>query len=317
LNLADRIQKVLASAGIGSRREIERWIAAGRVIVDGRTAKLGDLLSGNEKVFVDGRAIKLSPGSSSHSYLAYYKPSGELTTRDDPERRPTVFDLLPRPMQGRWVSVGRLDMNTSGLLLLTTDGALAHRLMHPRYEVSREYAVRLLGEPSEEQWRQLTSGVQLEDGTARFEHVEARGGQGVNTWFHVTLKEGRNREVRRMFEALNLTVSRLLRVRYGPVELGRLKRGTSRLLTDAEIDALYAAVDLARPQELSRPSGPGRSPRQSAPSKPPRQSGPTKPTRQSGRSDLPRPSGPGKSQSRSGGSGKPPRRPVSRKPARR
>jgi 23S rRNA pseudouridine2605 synthase len=220
-------------------------------------------------------------------------------------------------MQGRWVSVGRLDMNTSGLLLLTTDGALAHRLMHPRYEVSREYAVRLLGEPSEEQWRQLTSGVQLEDGTARFEHVEARGGQGVNTWFHVTLKEGRNREVRRMFEALNLTVSRLLRVRYGPVELGRLKRGTSRLLTDAEIDALYAAVDLARPQELSRPSGPGRSPRQSAPSKPPRQSGPTKPTRQSGRSDLPRPSGPGKSQSRSGGSGKPPRRPVSRKPARR
>jgi 23S rRNA pseudouridine2605 synthase len=248
----------LANAGVGSRREIERWIAEGRVAVDGRPAKLGELLSGNERVVVDGRPIKLQSGSPSPSYLAYYKPSGELTTRDDPERRPTVFDELPQPKHGRWISVGRLDMSTSGLLLLTTDGTLAHRLMHPRYEVTREYAVRLLGEPSEAQWRQLTSGIELDDGPARFEHVEARGGQGRNAWFHATLKEGRNREVRRMFEALGLTVSRLLRVRYGPVELGKLRRGGMRPLTSTEIDALYAAVDLPKPQAPTRTRTPSK-----------------------------------------------------------
>lgn len=209
---------------------------------------LGEQLKGSERVLVDGRPIKLRSPSTTHSYLAYYKPSGELTTRDDPEKRATVFEQLPKPKSGRWISVGRLDMNTSGLMLLTTDGELAHRLMHPRYEISREYAVRLLGTPTEAQWQQLTSGVELEDGPARFESIEARGGAGVNTWFHVTLKEGRNREVRRIFEALNLTVSRLLRVRYGPVELGKLQRARSRPLSGQEIAALYAAVDLPTPK---------------------------------------------------------------------
>lgn len=204
---------------------------------------------------IDGRPFKWPRESASHSYRAYYKTAGELTTRDDPERRPTVFEQLPGPKHGRWISVGRLDMNTSGLLLLVTDGELANRLMHPRYQVSREYAVRLLGEPTEAQWRQLTTGVVLEDGPARFERVERRNeGEGINTWFHVTLKEGRNREVRRMFEAVGLTVSRLLRVRYGPIELGRLRRGGSRPLTGREIDALYAAVDLPRPMKRRMPS---------------------------------------------------------------
>lgn len=243
---------MLANAGIGSRREIERWIAEGRVAVDGRTAKLGEQLAGTERVVVDGKPVRLQPAAAAHSHLAYYKPAGELTTRDDPEDRPTVFDNLPRPNRGRWITVGRLDMNTSGLLLLTTDGELAHRLMHPRYEISREYAVRLLGEPSADQWRQLTTGVVLDDGVARFEHVEARGGEGVNTWFHVTLKEGRNREVRRMFEALGLTVSRLLRVRYGPIELGRMRRGGSRPLVGDEVEALYAAVDLSPPKKAPK-----------------------------------------------------------------
>ena len=205
-------------------------------------------MTGVERVVVDGRPVRLKAQAAPHSHIAYYKPTGELTTSDDPERRPTVFERLPRPSRGRWISVGRLDMNTSGLLLLTTDGELAHRLMHPSYEISREYAVRLLGAPTDAQWRQLSSGVELEDGIASFDSVEARGGTGRNAWFHVTLREGRNREVRRMFEVLGLTVSRLIRVRYGPVHLGRMQRGRTRALTTGEVDSLYAAVDLPRPR---------------------------------------------------------------------
>jgi len=244
----------LAEAGLGSRREIERWIEEGRVTVDGRRAALGERITGSEQVLVNGRPVRLKRHAGAHRHLAYYKPSGELTTRDDPEERPTVFDRLPRPSRGRWISIGRLDLNTSGLLLLTTDGELAHRLMHPRYAVSREYAVRLLGSPTDEQLRALTQGIVLEDGPAHFDTIELRGGSGRNIWLHVTLREGRNREVRRMFEALGLTVSRLIRVRYGPVQLARMQRGRVRDLTAAEVAALYDAVGMtAAPEREERP----------------------------------------------------------------
>jgi 23S rRNA pseudouridine2605 synthase len=180
--------------------------------------------------------------------IAYYKPTGEITSKRDPERRKSVFDSLPRPPQGRWISVGRLDLSTSGLLLLTTDGELAHRLMHPSYEVSREYAVRLIGTPSESQLERLTGGIDLEDGPAHFEAARRGGGHAKNVWYHVRLREGRNREVRRMFEAIDLTVSRLIRVRYGPVELGRLRRGETRPLRREEVEALYQAVKLRAPR---------------------------------------------------------------------
>lgn len=243
---------MLAEAGLGSRREIEAWIAEGRVAVNGQRAKLGDRIDGSERIVVNGRPVRLKQRRHPHAHIAYHKPAGEVTTRDDPEGRPTVFDRLPRAPRGRWINVGRLDLNTSGLLLLTTDGELAHRLMHPRYEISREYAVRLLGEIDDAQRRLLLEGVELEDGPAKFDSIDARGGSGRNTWLHVTLKEGRNREVRRMFQALGLTVSRLLRVRYGPVELARTQRGRSRRLTEAEAAALYAAVGLTPPSDPPR-----------------------------------------------------------------
>lgn len=245
---------MLAEAGLGSRREIERWIAEGRISIDGRRAELGERIAGTERILVNGRPVRLKRQVGAHRHLAYYKPSGEVTTRDDPEDRPTVFDRLPRPPHGRWISIGRLDLNTSGLLLLTTDGELAHRLMHPRYAVSREYAVRLLGTPSDEQLRALSQGIMLDDGPAHFESIEMRGGSGRNTWLHVTLREGRNREVRRMFEAVGLVVSRLIRVRYGPVQLGRMQRGRMRDLTPGEVASLYEAVGLA-PRSEPQPKG--------------------------------------------------------------
>ena len=241
---------MLANAGLGSRRQVERWIAAGRVVVDGRPAKIGEQLDGHEKVFFDGQRVKLdkAPGSrSTQSTIAYYKPAGELTGQRDPEGRKTVFDSLPKPPRGRWVSVGRLDLSTSGLLLLTTDGELAHRLMHPSYEISREYAVRLLGSLSDEQLRQLSTGIVLDDGPAKFERIRFSGGEGQNVWYHVSLREGRNREVRRIFEALGITVSRLIRIRYGPIELGSLKRGLHRKLAGNELTALYQSVQLRPP----------------------------------------------------------------------
>lgn len=237
---------MLADLGLGSRREIERWIGAGRVTVDGRPAQLGQRLTGPERVSVDGRRVStgaaLKPGA--HAHLAYYKPAGQLTARRDAQGRATVFSALPRPHRGRWINVGRLDVNTSGLLLFTTDGELAHRLMHPRHEIVREYAVRLLGEPSTAQLEQLRTGVILDDGPARFDTIERSGGTGRNVWYRVSLREGRNREVRRMFDALGFTVSRLIRVKYGPVALGSLRRGGQRRLTGAEVAALYAAVGL-------------------------------------------------------------------------
>ena len=207
-------------------------------------------MSGSEKVLFDGKPLKLQSASTAarHPVVAYYKPVGEISTRRDPEGRKSVFAALPRLKSGRWINVGRLDIATSGLLLFTTDGELAHRLMHPSYEIHREYAVRILGALSDEQIEQLRDGVALDDGVARFEHIEAGTsvGEAANSWYQVRLGEGRNREVRRMFEAVGVTVSRLIRTKYGPIELGRLRRGGHRFLDGEEVDALYAAVGLDR-----------------------------------------------------------------------
>lgn len=222
------------------------------MLVNGRPAVIGQALEGTENVVVNGRRIRLEvTAEGAHSHIAYYKRAGELTARSDPDGTRTVFDALRAPPRGRWINVGRLDVSTSGLLLLTTDGELAHRLMHPSYEITREYAVRLNGEPTEDQLAALRAGIELEDGAAHFDSIERRGGSGgANVWYHVTLAEGRNREVRRLFEAVELPVSRLIRVRYGPIELGRLHRGASRALTRAEVNALYGAVGLHAPHRV-------------------------------------------------------------------
>ncbi len=235
------MQKVLAAAGLGSRREIEGWIAAGRVSVNGKPAKLGDRVQPDDRVSVDGRPVKGLERSADtrRRVILYHKPEGELTTRKDPEGRPTVFEALPRLRGSRWVSVGRLDTNTSGLLLFTNDGALANKLMHPSAQVEREYAVRVLGQVTEEQLAALKQGVRLEDGMAAFDEITAAGGEGANRWYHVTLREGRNREVRRLWEAIGLTVSRLIRIRYGSITLPReLPRGAWRDATEEEMSAL-------------------------------------------------------------------------------
>jgi 23S rRNA pseudouridine2605 synthase len=243
----ERVQKVLANTGLASRREIDRLIQAGRVLIDGRPAVPGDRLLGPEKVLVDGRRVRLPAQQTPDAVLAYHKPVGEITARRDPEGRKTVFEGLPRAPAGRWIVIGRLDINTSGLLLLTTDGDLAHRLMHPSFEVERVYAVRVRGQLSEAQIGQLAGGIELEDGVARFLRIVPMGGGKANNWYEVTLGEGRNREVRRLFEAVGITVSRLIRIRFGPVELGRMARGSYRLLDDGERAALRAAVGASTP----------------------------------------------------------------------
>jgi 23S rRNA pseudouridine2605 synthase len=245
--MAERIQKVLANAGLGSRRQIEALIRAGRVIVDGKPARLGDRITGAEKLAIDGEPVSVggtARRAPRHYHLAYYKPAGEITSRSDPEGRSTIFDAIRPPPHGRWISVGRLDISTSGLLLLTTDGELAHRLMHPRYEVVREYAVRVLGELSRPQRQQLLEGVDLEDGPASLLSVEPDGGTGANRWYRVGVREGRNREIRRIFEAVGVPVSRLIRVAYGPLKLGSMRRGETRRLSSDEIRALYEAIGL-------------------------------------------------------------------------
>jgi 23S rRNA pseudouridine2605 synthase len=251
-----RLQKALADAGLGSRREIEGWIAAGRVKVNGRVARLGDRVLPADRVQVDGRdARRRRSRAVATRVIAYNKPEGEIVTRRDPHGRTSVFDRLPGLEGGRWVAVGRLDINTSGLLLLTNDGELANRLMHPSREVEREYAVRVLGDVSAEALHRLTHGVELEDGPARFEEVVESGGAGANRWFHVVLREGRKREVRRLWEAVGLRVSRLKRVRFGDVILGpRIPKGRWRVLDAAEIDGLR---DLAgMPRQGRAPFGP-------------------------------------------------------------
>jgi 23S rRNA pseudouridine2605 synthase len=219
---AERLQKLLAASGHGSRREIESWIAAGRLTVDGARARLGDRAAPDARIELDGRLLSLRTPPAQPRVLLYHKPEGEMVTRSDPGGRPTVFQRLPAIPGGKWVAVGRLDINTAGLLLLTDSGDLANRLMHPRYEVEREYAVRVLGALSSQECTKLLQGVELEDGIGRFEKLEPSGAaEGANRWYRVILREGRNREVRRLFEAVGRKVSRLLRVRYGPVSLPR------------------------------------------------------------------------------------------------
>jgi 23S rRNA pseudouridine2605 synthase len=239
-----RLQKLLAEAGLGSRRTIEEWIRDGRVSVGGRRAQLGDRASRTDVVCLDGRKLDLAVEAARTELLLYYKPVGELTTRSDPEGRPTVFEHLPPPRQGRWISVGRLDVNTAGLLLLTTDGELAHRLMHPSGEVEREYLVRVRGQPGPEVIRSLLEGVILEDGPGRFDRLTPESpGPGSHSSFRVVLHEGRNREVRRLWEAVGFEVSRLLRVRYGPIELPRgMLPGSARRAGEAAVGHLRAAV---------------------------------------------------------------------------
>jgi 23S rRNA pseudouridine2605 synthase len=272
-----RLQKLLAQAGLGSRRTVEEWIRAGRVTVGGQIARLGDRATSADDVRLDGRRLDVQAGEAApHELLLYYKPVGEVTTRRDPRRRPTVFERLPPPRSGRWIAVGRLDVNTSGLLLFTTDGALAHRLMHPSAELEREYLVRIRGRPGPPVLRALVAGVELSDGPARFDRIspqdlpEGEGG-GSHSSFRVVLREGRNREVRRLWEAVGFAVSRLLRIRYGPVDLPRdLRPGAARSAEPALIARLERASrgpgeTPARPGKASdRPSGPRRRPRSRA-----------------------------------------------------
>jgi len=247
--MAERIQKVLARAGLGSRRQIETWIREGKITVNNKPAELGLGLNETDLVKIDGRLVShASTAEIPVRSLIYHKPVGEVTTRKDEAGRPTVFDSLPRIKNARWITVGRLDINTSGVLLVTTDGELAHRLMHPSYQIEREYAVRVLGEVDETILRQLQEGVMLDDGMASFAAILDAGGTGANHWYHVIVREGRNREVRRLWESQGLQVSRLTRVRYGPIMLPRsVRAGKFQDLARQDIEALYAAVSLPAP----------------------------------------------------------------------
>jgi len=242
---SEKLQKILARTGIGSRRQIEDLIRDGRIKVNGQVATIGDRATVTDKIEVDGRPVRLEKHQEQTRVLVYNKPEGEICTRHDPEGRPTVFTRLPKISGQRWISVGRLDINTSGMLLFTTDGELANRLMHPSYQVDREYAVRVMGEVDEDMLTRLREGVLLEDGIARFSDITPAGGTGINQWFYVTLLEGKNREVRRLWESQGVAVSRLKRVRFGPLMLpSRIKVGQWEELGEKDIKALYQLVQL-------------------------------------------------------------------------
>ncbi len=245
---APKLHKVLADAGLGSRRDMEELIVAGRVTVNGLPAHIGQRIAANDQIRVNGRALPRRAVPQPARVLLYHKPAGEITSRDDPGQRATVFERLPRLKGARWVSVGRLDFNTEGLMVFTTSGELANRLMHPRYGWEREYAVRVLGRIEDEVGATLLRGVQLDDGPAAFLRIEDAGGDGANHWYRVVIAEGRNREVRRIFDAVGLTVSRLVRIRFGPIALPRnLSRGRWVELTAPEVAALNQAVKRAAP----------------------------------------------------------------------
>lgn len=248
--MSEKLQKVLANAGLGSRREMEKVIDQGRVSVDGSVAKLGDRVEPNQQIRLDGNLIKGAAEKAPCRVLMYHKPEGQICTRNDPEGRPTVFERLPRIRDGRWISIGRLDINTSGLLLLTTDGELANRLMHPRHEIEREYAVRIFGEVSDAIIRKLAKGVTLEDGEAKFDKIKrrsAREDESQNQWFDVVLSEGRNREVRRLWESQEVRVSRLIRTRYGDIALKKgLPSGAWLELGLDEVNYLRTSVQLPK-----------------------------------------------------------------------
>jgi 23S rRNA pseudouridine2605 synthase len=255
--VTERLQKALATAGLASRREIEQWIRDGRIQVNGRPAEIGQNVTPEDKVRVDGKPVHLSGKAVPTRVLLYRKRVGEMVTRDDPEGRRTIFRKLPELATGRWIAIGRLDINTSGLLLLTNNGELARRLTHPSFELDREYAVRVLGEVDEAMLERLRSGVTLDDGPGKFESIgpgENEDGEGANQWYQVSLREGRNRLVRRLLESQGLQVSRLIRIGYGPVKLGRgIKTGSSREATPEELAALLAAVGI----EEAPPKKPG------------------------------------------------------------
>lgn len=244
--MAERIQKILARSGVGSRREVERWITEGRLTVNKKPAQLGQSLNGSERIALDGKTIEWTPEQPAPRVLAYHKPEGEVVSQFDPESRPTVFENLPPLQTGRWISIGRLDINTSGLLLLTNHGELAQRLMHPSGEFERVYAARVFGDFDEKEAIQnLTAGVELEDGKAKFDKVTLKGGEGANRWFDCSLKEGRYREVRRLWQAVGGEVSRLTRIRYAGIALPRnLSRGMFVDLTPNQLNQLMRACGL-------------------------------------------------------------------------
>ncbi len=245
---SERLQKILSQAGLGSRREMERWIESGWVQVNGKPVKLGDSAGPNDKITIKGKLIP-NPLKVKKNIriLMYHKPVGEISSRHDPKFDKTVFDNLPTLRQGRWIQVGRLDLNTSGLLIFTNNGELANQLMHPKYGLEREYAVRVHGQVSPEVLANLEKGVLLEDGMAQFASIQFRGGEGTNTWYHVTLHEGKNREVRRLWESQGIQVSRLIRIRYGSLAMPKfLSRGQYYELSREEVDNFLAARNQER-----------------------------------------------------------------------
>ena len=249
--MSEKLQKVLARAGFGSRREIERWIADGRLSIDQRVATLGDRVTGEEQIKLDGKPLSLKAIQEPVTkVIVYHKDMGTVCSRSDPEGRATVFDDFPKLRNGRWILVGRLDITTTGLLLATNNGELANRLMHPKYEVKREYAVRIYGEVTQQMLKNLKKGVELEDGMACFDSITEQGGEARNQWFTVVLHEGRNREVRRLWESQGVQVNRLVRNSFGPIRMPRrLKRGECQELTPALIEQLCALVQLPSPFE--------------------------------------------------------------------
>lgn len=255
----EKLQKVLARAGLGSRREMERAISDGRVQVNGQLATLGDRVDKAARIVFDGRPLRVDRGSGRPRVLLYNKPEGEICSRKDPEGRRSVFDRLPRVTGERWICVGRLDFNTTGLLLFTTDGDLANKLMHPSTTIEREYLCRVMGSASEQNLQQLVDGVQLDDGLARFTDIVDGGGEGINHWYYVVIMEGRNREVRRLWESQGLQVNRLKRVRYGTVFIpSKVKVGMWTELPEKEVNEVYAMAGMAPPAADVAPVKPGR-----------------------------------------------------------